>query len=206
MEKRIFPQMVSYHRLEELNRVADLIVNSYVSAIYPILYRLRLWDDQHIEKYLRSTSAKDIYDDAMQHNKERLAFLAEEAEYQGVDFWETLRAESSPVKSPSEEGFIFVNMPYSDYEKRDIVVSSLSVKNRKLSINKKVLEDASIISPTEKQQELYNIVSNFCDELEKGGFTKYNPNELMYYSTNLRKPVPNVHSILGIQFCYRYRK
>jgi len=198
--------MVSYHRNEEYTRVAHLIVNSFVSAIYPILYRFRLWDDQHIEKYLRSTSTEDIYIDAMQLNKERLTYLAEEAEYQGEDFWKILRDESSPVKSPSEEGFVFVNMPYSDYEKRDIVVSSLSVKNRKLSINEKVLEEASLISPTEKQQELFTIVSNFCDELEKGGFLKYNPNELMYYSTNLRKFVPNVYSILGSQICYRYRK
>ena len=206
MEKQSFPKMVSYHRYEEYTRVAHLIVNSYVSAIYPILYRLRLWDDLHILKYLRCSSTKDIYDDAMRESKERLTFLAEEAQYEGQDFWSMIRDESSPVKSPSEEGFVFVNMPYSDYAKRDIVVSSLSVKNRKLSINEKILEEASLISPTEKQQLLYNLVLSFCAELEKGGFLKYNPGELMYYSTNLRKLVPNVYSILGSQICYRYRK
>ena len=104
MEKKFFPKMVSYHRYEEYTRVANLIVNNYVSAIYPILYRFGLWDDVHILKYLKSTSAKDIFDDAMREKKERLTFLAEEEEYQGGDLWKMIRDESSPVKSPSEEG------------------------------------------------------------------------------------------------------
>lgn len=206
MKERSFPKMVSYHRFEEYNRVAHLIVNSYVTSIYPILYRLRLWDDEHIQKYLGSTTSEDIYNDAIQKNNEKLMFLEEEAVFNGEDFWKMIRDESSPVKSPREEGFIFVNMPKADYKNRELIISSLYVKNRKIHVNEDILEEASIICPTEKQRELYSIVSNFCDELERGGFSKYAPNEMMYYSANSSKIVPNINAILGIQVCYKYKK
>lgn len=204
-KEKVFPKMVSNRRFEEYKRVAHLIVNAYKISIYPILFRFRVWDDEHIRKYLGCTSTEEIYLDAMRENKERMLFLEQEAAFNEEDFWKIIRDESSPVKSPKEEGFVFVKLPKHDYENRDIIIKSLFVENKQIHINEDFLEEESIIHPSNRQKELYNIVSNFCDEMDKAGFSRENIDAVLYTTTK-GKMVPNVRGILHILSCYAIKR
>ena len=200
--KRVFPKIVSNNLEAEHNRVARNFVRSFKSDIYPILVRFRLWDDEHIKKYLGCTTAEEIYKDAMQQNKERMLFFEQEADFHNEDFWKIFRDESSPVKRPNEDGFVFMKLPYSDYRHRALIIKSLSVNNREIEINEDILQAGSVVAPTDKQRELYNIVADFCDELKNKGFSKRYVGELLYNSHQTGRVVPNVGGILDLVMFY----
>lgn len=204
--KRVFPTIVSYFREEEYNRVARNLVREYKSYVYPILLRFRLLDDEHIRKYLRCTTAEEIYKDAIKESKDRILFFEQEAYLNGEDFWEIIRDKQSPVKNPSEKGFIFKKMPSHDYNKRELIISSLSVNNREIEINEAILQEGSYVVPTEKQKELYNLVSDFCDELKNRGFSKRLIGTLFYNEPNTGKISPNIGNILGLTVFYEKKK
>ena len=204
--KRVFPTIVSSFLEEEHNRVARNIVKSYKNSVYPILFRFRLWDDEHIRKYLGCTTTEEIYKDAMQENKERMLFFEQEADFNNEDFWKIIRDESSPVLRPNEDGFVFKKLPCFDYRDRKLIVKSLSVNNREIQIDEDILQAGSIVVPNEKQRELYNIVADFCDELKSKGFSKRYVGELLYNSHQTGRIVPNVGGILKLVLFYEKKK
>lgn len=199
---RSFPKIVNYYLEEEHNRVARNVARSYKDSIYPILFRFRLLDDEHIRKYLGCTTAEEIYKDAMEENKEYMDFLYMEADFKNEDIWKIIRDESSPVKKPNEEGFVFRKLPGSDYRHRELIVKSLSVDNREIQINEDILQAGSVVVPSEKQRELYNIVADFCDELKSKGFSKRNVGELLLNQYNTGRIIPNLGGILGLVTFY----
>ena len=199
---RVFPTIVSTYLEEEHLRVARNIARSYKNGVYPILFRLRLWDDEHIRKYLGCTTAEEIYKDAMEENKEYILFLDQEADFKEEDFWKIIRDESSPVKKPNEEGFVFKKLPGFDYRHRKLIVKSLSVDNREIQINEDILQAGSVVVPSEKQRELYNIVADFCDELKSKGFSKRYVGELLLNQYNTGMIIPNLGGILELVHFY----
>ena len=204
--KRVFPTIVSNFLEEEHNRVARNIVKSYKNSVYPILFRFRLWDDEHIRKYLGCTTTEEIYKDAMQENKERMLFFEQEADFNNEDFWKIIRDESSPVLRPNENGFVFKKLPCFDYRDRALIIKSLSVNNREIQIDEKILQAGSVVVPNEKQRELYNIVADFCDELKSKGFSKRYVGELLFNSHQTGRIVPNVGGILKLVLFYEKKK
>ena len=56
-----------------------------------------------------------------------------------------------------------------------------------------------IVTPTEKQRELYKITAEYCEKLEKLNNTK-TPYSLLYLDKKCRV-IPNTLGIIGSTFC-----
>lgn len=198
-----FPEMVSLHQQMELNRVAKLMVQAYEKFVYPILFRFELLDDAHIRKYLRSSTAEDIYLDAMDKNREKWLYLERELLFNDTDLWASVRDYSSSSRNPREEGFVFVKLPYSDYIRKNTILKALTVKDCRISIDERILYEESVIKPTDEQRELYGFLAGFCEELEKKNIKKRALGELL--CTIDEKICPNVRGILGVTLCSEKR-
>lgn len=204
-----FPILVNGRLEEDLLRVSDLFVRRFESEIYPILYRFGLLDDAHIQKYLSCDTMEEIYNDAMTENRGKMLYLERGSLFGDgkKDIWKAIRSSLSPVKSPQEDGFIFGDIPCSDYAYKDILLKSFSVNNCKISVNKELFKKFSIIKPTDKQRELYALLVEFCTELEKKNYQKRGLYGLFTFSKS-GTLLPNARGVIGKQdaFCYEIKK
>lgn len=198
MEKtKEFPVMVNAYQSWRLPLAAKQFVEEFTGGIYPILHRFKLLNDKNIQKYIFSLSRKDIYEDVLRDNPDAIMALEQDALFEPErDVWRIFRDSRSPVKSPLEDGFIFASMPMHDYSNRNFICKSLSVKDKVISVNEEFLINGCIIRPTEKQKELWALLSEFCEKFNEGGFyKKWFANHLFVHSNKGIKP--SIEMLLG---------
>lgn len=204
-----FPILVNGRLEDDLLRVSALLVRRFESEIYPTLYRFGLLDDAHIQKYLSCDTMEEIYNDAMTENREKMLYLERGALFGDgeEDIWKAIRSHLSPVKSPQEDGFIFADLPCSNYTHIGILRKSFSVNNCKISVDKELFKKASIIKPTDKQRELYALLAEFCTELEKKNYQKRGLYGLFTFSKS-GTLLPNARGVVGRQdiYCYEIKQ
>lgn len=213
MAKRTFPVVVNENLEDGLNHTAEATVKSFNTEIFPLLLKFGLLDDKHIEKYLAANTTEAIYKDALAENPSSIYALEQEALVEELkenpkerkDVWSIFRGATTEAKSPKEEGFIFKPIPGADSRNRVAILKALSVKNLQFSIDSEYLKEVSIVRPTEKQVELYNMLSDFCEAYNKKNFYKWKPiNYVLYGDANGIHP--SVHNILGLTNLYEIKK
>lgn len=170
--KKKLPVLVSDFKLIELNRVANRFVKNFSEKIFPLMLKYGVLDEPHIKKYLQCETMEDIYRDALKENPETIKRMEQMSFFCDIDAWADIRDCNSPVKSPTEKGFIFAPMPLKDYNYRKSIMRAIFVKDGGLFVDEKILEEECIIKPTEKQQKLYEIAAEFCETLKEMGFHK----------------------------------
>lgn len=197
MEKTIeMPIVVNDYLKWKLPRAAKQFVDEFKGGVYPILHRFNLLDDEHIQKYIHSTSLEDIYTDVLRDNPEAIRSIEQDALFEPErDVWRLFRFGKSP-KSPSEEGFVFGNMPLYDYSNRKVIIKALSVRNLEILIDEEFLLNSCIVRPNEQQKELWALLSEFCEKFNEAGFNKkWVANHLFIHDS--RGIRPNLEIILG---------
>lgn len=206
MSKREFPIMVNEEFRSALYRHAESKVRQFKKEIYPLLFELDLFDDTHIQKYLKCDTKEAIYKDALIENQKYIFKLdqkynieQQKKEGEREDVWNFLRSPQSPVKSPNEEGFVFATLPLADSNFKHILDQALSVKKGEILIDKNFLDEVSIIKPTDEQKELFEILSDFCELFNKKKFNK-NYEILGLFKGNANGIYPCVHNILRKQW------
>ena len=192
MSKKNFPVMVNEDLRNALYRHAKAKVKNFKESIYPLLFELDLFDEAHIKKYLNCDTMEAIYKDALTENPKYIfkleqKYILEQEKKKGEreDIWKFLRDPKSPVQSPNEEGFIFAAMPLADSYYKGILSKALSVKNAEIITDTNLLDEVSIIKPTDQQRELFDMLSDFCELFNKKGFyKKYNILGLIFGDAN----------------------
>ena len=213
MATKTFPVLVNQSLEDRLNHVAELTVRRFNTEIFPLLLKFGLLDDKHVEKYLACDTTEAIYKDALAENPSSIYALEQEALIEELkenpkerkDVWSIFRGTTTEAKSPSEEGFIFKPIPGADSRNRKYILKALSVKKLKFSIDREYLKEVSIIHPTEKQIELYNMLSDFCEAYNKKEFQKWKPINYVLFS-NAKEIFPSLHNILGVNYLYKIDK
>ena len=192
-----FPVMVNAYQAWRLPLAAKQFVEEFTGGIFPILHKFQLLNDENIQKYIFSLSRKDIYEDVLRDNPSVIEGMKQDALFEpDRDVWGIFRDCRSPVKSPLEDGFIFASMPMHDYTHRNFICKSLSVKDKVISVNEEFLINGCIIRPTEKQKELWALLSEFCEKFNEGGFyKKWFANHLFVHSNKGIKP--SIEMLLG---------
>lgn len=207
MATKSFPVVVNKSVEDGLNHLAESTVKRFNTEIFPLLLKFGLLDDKHVEKYLAADTTEAIYLDALAENPGSIYALEQEALLEELkenpkerkDVWGIFRGTKTEAKSPSEEGFIFKPIPCADSRNRKFILKALSVKKLKFSIDREYLKEVSIIHPTEKQIELYNMLSDFCEAYNKKEFQKWKPINSVLFS-NAKEVFPSLHNILGLSY------
>ena len=202
MSKKNFPVMVNEDLRNAIQRHANAKVKNFKELIYPLLLELDLLDEAHIKKYLNCDTKEAIYKDALTENakyifklEQKYLIEQQKKESEREDVWKFLRDPKSPVQSPNEEGFIFAAMPLADSSYKNILKHVLSVKNADILIDTNLIEEVSIIKPTDEQKELFDVVSDFCEIMNsKKLYKKYHIPGLFFVDANGIHP--NIHVIL----------
>lgn len=207
MAKRNFPVVVNKDCENALNRYAESTVKRFNTEIFPLLLKFGLLDDKHVEKYLACDTTEAIYLDALAENPSSIYALEQEALVEELkenpkerkDVWSMFRGTITEAKNPSDEGFIFKPIPGADFRNRKAILNALSVNNLKFSIDREYLKEVSIVHPTERQVELYNMLSDFCEAYNKKNFHKWKPINCVLFG-NANGIYPSVHNILGLSY------
>ena len=207
MAKRNFPVVVNKDFENVLNRYAESTVKRFNTEIFPLLLKFGLLDDKHVEKYLACDTTEAIYKDALAENPSSIYALEQEALVEELkenpkerkDVWSMFRGTITEAKNPSDEGFIFKPIPGADLRNRKAILNALSVNNLKFSIDREYLKEVSIVHPTERQVELYNMLSDFCEAYNKKNFHKWKPINCVLFG-NANGIYPSVHNILGLSY------
>lgn len=213
MAKKKIPVVVNMDIEEALNNRADAIVSSFQTSIYPLLFQLGLLDDKHVEKYLACDTVETIYKDALAENPSSIYALQQQALLEELkedpkerkDVWSIFRGSVNEVKNPEEEGFIFKAIPGADSPNRNTVLKALTVKRLAFTIDRELLKEASIVHPTDEQNEVFNMLSEFCEAYNKKNFTKKYRIERVL-SLKGGELSPNVRGILGKNWIYEFKK
>ena len=213
MAKKTFPVVVNIELEYSLNRRAKETVKLFNTRIFPLLLKFGLLDDKHVEKYLACDTTEAIYKDALAENPSSIYALEQEALVEELkenpkerkDVWSIFRGATTEAKSPKEEGFIFKPIPGADNRNRVAILKALSVKNLQFSIDSEYLKEASIVHPTEKQVELYNMLSDFCEAYNKKNFNKWKPIISVLYG-DANGIHPSVQNILALSYIYEIKK
>ena len=193
--KKKLPVFVSELRLMEFRRVANYFAKEFTELIFPVMLKYGILDEPHIKKYLQSETMEDIYRDALKENPGTIKEMEKLSVFCDVDVWANIRSINSPVKNPSDEGFVFAPMPRSDYNYRQSIIKAMSVKDGKIFVDDKILEEECIVKPTDKQQELFEMVVNFCEALKEKNFHRKLVNTLFVNTPGGIKP--NVNGIVN---------
>ena len=207
MAKRTFPVVVNKNVEDGLNHYAESTVKRFNTEIFPLLLKFGLLDDKHVEKYLACDTTEAIYKDALAENPSSIYALEQEALVEELkenpkerkDVWSIFRGATTEAKNPSDEGFIFKPIPGADFRNRKAILNALSVNNLKFSIDREYLKEVSIVHPTERQVELYNMLSDFCEAYNKKNFHKWKPINCVLFG-NAKGIYPSVHNILGLSY------
>lgn len=198
MEKtKEFPIMVNAYQAWRLPLAAKQFVGEFTGGVYPMLHKFGILDDEHILRYIYSLSRKDIYEDVLRDTPDVIRGMEQDQLFEPErDVWRIFRDCRSPVKTPQEEGFIFASMPLHDYTHRNFICKSLSVKDKVISVNEEFLINGCIIKPTPQQEQLWALLSDFCERFNESGFhKKWFANHLFVHSNKGIKP--SIEMILG---------
>ena len=170
-----------------------------------MLHKFGILDDEHIQKYIFSLSRKDIYEDVLRDNPDVIKGMEQDALFEpDRDVWRIFRDGSSPVKTPQEEGFIFASMPMACYSNRNFICKSLSVHNKEILIDEDFLLNGCIVKPTPQQEQLWALLSDFCEKFNEAGYyKKWFVNHL--FNQQGGKVVPSIEIILGRHYISRKR-
>ena len=161
----------STFRYMELSGAASRFVVEFTKAIRPILQLFGSLDNESIMKYSRCISTKEIYDDHIAKDGNRVNMLKDYHNFSGKDFWALFRAEGCDVKSPEEPGFIFKDLPLAyDADRSKWIKAINAVNNNDVGILDDVLRSESYIEPTPRMQEAYDMVSQFCKDMKAKGW------------------------------------
>jgi hypothetical protein len=206
MEKtKEIPVMVNDFVSRDLLLAAKQFVDEFKGGVYPILHRFKILDDEHIRKYLSSESRSDVFEDILRDKPELVRGLEQDALYEPErDVWGIFRDASSPVKSPLEDGFIFAEMPMANYSHRNIICKALSIRNKEILIDEDFLISRCVVKPTAKQEELWALLSEFCEKFNEGEYYKkwFVNNLFIQRNEGIR---PNINILLGRYFISRKR-
>ena len=189
-ETKQLPVLRSTRKFLALKTAADNLVNAFTKSIIPTMNRLGITDDEHIRKYLYSFSMEDLYLDAISENAEKVQVYESMYESLGRDYWAALRDRKCDVKSPQKEGFVFAKLPLSRVSPayRDSILKAISVNDGVLQIDEKILENDSIIRPSEKDIELYHLIDEFCSKFESLNHKKRSLQSVITYKNGHLAP------------------
>lgn len=154
-----------------LYRLSTQFVQRFYKA-KPVLSALGVWDDDSLRRYFHFNSFKEVYDDAMQRNRERVELAEDIASLKGDDFWEPVRVPECKAASPRDEGFVFCDIPLAYDTDREKALKAISVKNCVFEISDSVLREQCYVEPSECVCECYKLVSDFCNKFNSLNFSR----------------------------------
>ena len=166
------PSMCSICTYMDLHGICLQIIAFFTKEVKPVLLRCGVSDDEHIRRYLTCDTMQQIYEDALTLNGDNLCLFVKMAESFGQDFWEPMRDSNCTVKSPKEPGFVFKSLPLCGTPawQKEKVLNCISVKDGELFFDDQLLRQTSIVVPTERHHELYDLVARFCEEFNRGSY------------------------------------
>ena len=196
--KNEFKPKPSIMMATDLEELAEKYISKFTKEVKPVLLFCGLFDDNHIRRYMKSADMSEIYADAIEKDGARIALLEDFVTARGEDFWQQFRDPDCEVKAPYSDGFVFRPMPLWEIPtwQRDKVIRAIVVKDRRLSIDNRIIREESLVYPTKRMLELYAMVTAFCDELNAMKIKR--KNILKWLLTYDRKGhvVPNEEGIL----------
>ena len=191
------PSMFSTSMFIDMHNLATTLISTFSKEVKPVLLRCGVSDDEHIRRYLSSDSMKSVYEDALTLNGDNLYLFEKMAESFGQDFWEPMRDSNCTVKSPKEPGFVFKSLPLCGTPawQKEKVLNCISLNDGKLFIDDQLLRQASIVVPTERHRELYDLVAQFCEEFNAKNYKNRSIRDLFVVGEN-GKIMPKAGGIL----------
>lgn len=180
-EQKNFPQVTSSIVLRDLQRLAVKVNNFYYATLKPALKKFGLLNEDSIRRFLCADDMGAVYNAAMQLDAERVRLLQELAQSCSIDFWKPFRADGCKVNSPSDEGFVFAEMPLAsclDWE-REKLLCALEVKNGDISFSDRIIRQKSVVRIDDADQSLFDVVNQFCNKINNSAF-KGAISELIY--------------------------
>ncbi len=185
---------------------AQALKNQYERYVLPVLSSFGLLDVKHVKKFLRASSMREVYEEALRVNGGKIVLLEQLAALQKMDLWKSFREPGSNEKlTPKDEGFVFAWLPYSGtdeaQQRKELLAECINVSDDcKLSLDKDKLRNHATFPLSAKQRELYLLTSEYCENLKKLGVKGLCPNTLFRYKGNPRGGhlVPNTPGICSI--------
>ena len=184
MEKYQLKPMFSSTLYIDISSTAFHFAQEFYKDVLPLLELFGFGSDEGINKFLKSISTRDIYEAAIAKDEQRVALLSDLYKARREDLWAGFREDGCLVTSPSEDGFVFKNIPYSQAPHRQKWIKAISAKNGSLNIDDKILRQESIVYPSPRRQECYAGVAAFCDWLKEKNFKIKNKKSLFVYDKN----------------------
>ena len=163
--KYSFEPKLSTSLLMDLHLLCGEVLRGYYGVVKPVLLFCGLLQDEFVRKTFEWKDMKPIYLAAMETKAERMNMLEDISSARGEDFWEILRDPNCKVKKPTEEGFVFRDLPWGNCVKwqLDKVVKSLRIKDGKIESDDKIIRQESLRYPTDRMRELYDLAADFCE-------------------------------------------
>ena len=163
--KHPFEPKMSTSLLMDLHLLCGDVLRGYYGVVKPVLLFCGLLQDEFIRKTFEFKDMRPIYEAAMETKAERMNMLEEIASARGEDFWEILRDPDCKVKKPTENGFVFRDLPWGHCVKwqLDKVVKSLRIKDGEIESDDKIIRQESLRYPTDRMRELYDLAADFCE-------------------------------------------
>ena len=184
MEKYQMKPMSSSTLYIDISTTAFRFVQEFYKDVLPLLELFGFDSDEGINKFLKSISTRDIYEAAIAKDEQRVALLSDLYKARREDLWAGFREDGCLVTSPSKDGFVFKNIPYSQALHRQKWIKAISAKNGILNIDDKILHQESIVYPSPRRQECYAGVAAFCDWLKEKNFKIKDKKSLFIYDKN----------------------
>ena len=172
--KHSFEPKLSTSLLMDLHFLIGDVMRGYYGVVKPVLLFCGLLQDEFIRKTFEWKDMKPIYLAAMETKAERMNMLEDISSARGEDFWEILRDPDCKVKKPTEEGFVFRDLPWGHCVKwqLDKVVKSLRIKDGKIESDDKIIWQESLRYPTDRMRELYDLAADFCEAVNAMGIKR----------------------------------
>jgi len=195
--KNELPKIMNYELRRELDSLSFQFVVDFGKNLMPFLKRISLCDDIHMRKYIHATTTEPIYQDAIKEQWERVCLLEEVFGGKNEDFWKPIRDKGCTARKPTDEGFVFASMLFSEASPymREKFLKAIVVENGKLSISEKILDEQSIVEPTYRQRECYDLLADFCARLKEKNYKRKNMHSLFIYDKD-GDLKPNIKGIL----------
>ena len=180
MEKKELKPRLSSSLYVDMSTACSFFVREFCQHVKPLLELFGFGSDEGINQFLRCISTEDIYNAAVEKDRQRVDFLHDMYKARGEDLWAGFREEGCHVRSPHEDGFVFRQMPYAHALHREKWIKAVSVKNGRIQIDEKLLEQESMVYPSQRRQDCYAGAAAFCDWLKEKNF-KIDHRKLFYY-------------------------
>lgn len=168
----------------DLLRVATDFVFIFYKEIKPVFLLCGITEDESVSNLLKAETLEEVYKEGERKDKKRIQLLAEFAEARKEDFWAPFRAANSPVKKPTEKGFLFKEMPYYWECNRPKWIKAVKVKDGNPYVDETVIDSESEVSPSPEAEKIYKLATDFCNKLAEMGKAGLSVRTLFLIDTN----------------------